>query len=124
MLCPMCGAPTDNTDRWTQVAHRVSAKALRRNRGVIGLPPSITDDRTVIDAGAIAPLHKACVDRSLRYCPHLKADPNIDVRPFPDEWVVLPLWVQAQAAAQTFLAQPGVSRTIQAIGFLQLIGLP
>ena len=49
--------------------------------------------KQLIDAGAIAPLHKACSARSLRYCPHLTADPHIDVRPFPrgEDGTFLPL---------------------------------
>jgi hypothetical protein len=63
------------------------------------------------------------VDRSLRYCPHLKADPDIDVRRFPDRWVVLPLTARAEAAPQLFLARPAPARTRTVIGFLQLCGL-
>jgi hypothetical protein len=87
------------------------------------LPGDIPDDRILIDAGAIAPLHRACVDRSLRYCPHLKADPHIDVRRFPDRWVVLPLMARAAAVPQLFLARPVPARTAAVIGFLQLCGL-
>ena len=87
------------------------------------LPTDLTDDSILVDAGAIAPLHRACVDRSLRYCPHLKADPHIDVRLFPDRWIVMPLMARAEAAPQLFLARPTPPRTAAVIGFLQLCGL-
>jgi hypothetical protein len=123
MLCPMCGQPTTADDRWTQVAHPVTAGRLRAAARGDGLPGDLADDRVLIDAGAIAPLHRACVDRSLRYCPHLKADPNIDVRRFPERWIVLPLLARAEAPTQLFLARPVPQRTVPAIGFLQLCGL-
>jgi hypothetical protein len=123
MRCPMCGEPTTADDRWTQVAHPVAAGRLRADGRGDRLPANLTDDSVLLDAGAIAPLHKACVDRSLRYCPHLKADPHIDVRRFPDRWVVLPLTARAEAAPQLFLARPVPARTAEVIGFLQLCGL-
>lgn len=123
MRCPMCGEPTTADDRWTQVAHPVAAGRLRATGRGDRLPADLTDDSILIDAGAIAPLHRACVDRSLRYCPHLKADPAIDVRRFPDRWVVLPLTARAEAAPQLFLARPSPARTTTVIGFLQLCGL-
>lgn len=123
MLCPMCGRPTGVTDRWTQVAHPVAAGRLRADGRGDRLPTDLTDDSILVDAGAIAPLHRACVDRSLRHCPHLKADPHIDVRRFPDRWIVMPLMARAEAAAQLFLARPTPARTAAVIGFLQLCGL-
>lgn len=124
MLCPMCGEPTAADDRWTQVAHPVTAGSLRRGRRIEGLPDDITDDRILIDAGAIAPLHQRCVDRSLKYCPHLKTDPNIDVRRFSDRWLVIPLLVRAEAPSQLFLARARPSHAVAVVGFLQLVGLP
>ncbi len=123
MRCPMCGEPTTADDRWTQVAHPVTAGRLRVTGRGDRLPADLADDSVLIDAGAIAPLHRACVDRSLRYCPHLKADPDVDVRRFPDRWVVLPLTTRAEAAPQLFLARPAPARTAAVIGFLQLCGL-
>lgn len=123
MRCPMCGQPTAADDRWTEVAHPVTAGRLRaRGRGY-GLAAELADDAVLIDAGAIAPLHRACVDRSLRYCPHLKADPHIDVRKFPERWIVLPLMARAEAPPQMFLAMPAAARTVPVVGFLQLCGL-
>ena len=123
MLCPMCGQPTGPSDRWTLVAHPVAAGRLRETGQGDRLPGDLSDDSTLIDAGAIAPLHRACVDRSLRYCPHLKADPHIDVRRFPDRWIVLPLMARAEAPPQLFLARPTPARSDAVIGFLQLCGL-
>lgn len=123
MRCPMCGQPTLPDDRWTQVAHPVAAGRLRADGRGGRLPVELSDDSILVDAGAIAPLHRACVDRSLRYCPHLKADPDIDVRRFPDRWIVLPLMARAEAAPQLFLARPTPARTAAVIGFLQLCGL-
>lgn len=123
MRCPMCGEPTPADDRWTQLAHPFAAGVLRVSGRGAALPAEIDDDRVLIDAGAIAPLHKACVERSLRYCPHLKADPHIDVQPFAQRWVVLPLMARAEAPAQLFLAQATPSKSVPVIGFLQLCGL-
>lgn len=123
MLCPMCGQPTPPDDRWTQVAHPFAAGDLRAAGRGAALPADIEDDRILVDAGAIAPLHRACVDRSLRYCPHLKADPNIDVQRFTERWVVLPLMAKAEAPPQLFLAQAAKARAVAVIGFLQLCGL-
>ena len=123
MLCPMCGQPTPPEDRWTQVAHPVTAGRLRAGGRGDRLPAELADDAVLIDAGAIAPLHRACVDRSLRYCPHLKADPHIDVRRFPARWIVLPLMARAEAPPQLFLARAAPARMVPVVGFLQLCGL-
>lgn len=123
MLCPMCGLPTQAEDRWTQVARTVTAGGLRASGRGDGLPAGLSDDAELVDAGAIAPLHRACADRSLRYCPHLKADPHVDIRRFPDRWFVLPLMTPARAPAQLFLARPATGRTLAVVGFLQLCGL-
>ena len=120
LLCPMCGEPTTAEDRWTQVAQRTSAGRLRRDGKVNQLSKDIEDRAVVIDAGSIAPLHKACVDRSLRYCPHLKADPNVNVMPFPARWTVLPLFIEAAPIAEAGVA---AGAAIAVITFLQLIGL-
>ncbi len=123
MLCPMCGQATPAEDRWTQIAKRTSAGALRAAGTGAGLTAAIPDDRVVINAGSIAPLHQACVERSLAHCPHLKADPNVEVMAFPGKWVILPLTVEAspQPVAVHVLAAPQSS--IPVIAFLQLCGV-
>ena len=114
MLCPMCGQPTQQGDRWTQVARRTSAGSLRRGARRVELPNEIQDGRVVVDAGSIAPLHKACSDRSLQHCPHLKADPNVDVQRFPGRWLVTPLLIAATA-------DDGGKTPV--VAFLQLMGV-
>jgi hypothetical protein len=126
MLCPMCGRPTSEGDRFTQVA-KVEAAGVLRARGLgAALSPDVDDARIVINAGAIAPLHKACVDRSLTHCPHLRGLPDIEVLPFPARWVVAPLEVEATVndGPQLFLARPALtSRRLAVISFLQLCGV-
>ena len=122
MLFPMCGEPTALGDRWTQVARRVPAGLLRRSGKASNLDRTIEDKRVVVDAGSIAPLHKACVDRSLRHCPHLQADPHVNVMPFPAKWTVLPLLIEAAPLLET-AAAPAVSGAILVITFLQLVGI-
>lgn len=120
MLCPMCRQPTSAGDRWTQVARQKPAGLLRRAGTAIGLSREIEDKRLVVDAGSIAPLHKACVDRSLRYCPHLKADPNVNVMPFPARWTVLPLLIEA---APMIEAGAMAGAVVLVVTFLQLVGI-
>jgi hypothetical protein len=120
MLCPMCGRPTPPEDRWTQVARQTSAGRLRRDGKAPRLAREIEDRRVVIDAGSIAPLHKACVERSLRYCPHLKADPNVNVMPFPARWTVLPLLIEAAPNPE---AAAVAGAAILVVTFLQLVGI-
>lgn len=123
MLCPMCGEPTAPEDRWTQVARRTSAGLLRRLGKGDGLPHEIEDRRVVIDAGSIAPLHRACVDRSLKYCPHLKADPNVNVMPFPERWALPPLLIEATPMIETGASLAGASVAVAVVTFLQLVGI-
>jgi hypothetical protein len=112
MLCPMCGEPTGADDRWTQVAKPVPAGVLRR-RGV-AIAADIDQDTVLMDAGSIAPLHRRCVDRSLRHCPHLRASPDVHVLRFPAAWTVIPLLVDADEIA---------GRKPDVVGFLQLCGV-
>ncbi len=126
MLCPMCGAPTPEGDRFTQVARATPAGVLRARGLAAALPPDVDDARIVINAGAVAPLHRACVDRSLTHCPHLRSLPDIEVRPFPARWTVAPLEVEAvaDAAPQLFLARPTMTpRMVSVVSFLQLCGV-
>ena len=122
MLCPMCGDPTPEGDRWTQVARLVSAGRLRRSGKASGLGREIEDKRILLDAGSIAPLHKVCVDRSLKHCPHLKADPNVNVMPFPARWTVLPLLIEAAPIIET-TGEPAAIGAMLVITFLQLVGI-
>lgn len=123
MLCPMCGEPTAPEDRWTQVARLVPAGLLRRSGKVDGLSRDIEDRRVVLDAGSIAPLHRACVDRSLKHCPHLKADPNVNVMPFPAKWTLLPLLIEATPMIEAGVATGSAGATVLVITFLQLVGV-
>ncbi len=120
MLCPMCGRPTAADDRWTQVARLTPAGLLRRAGKAVGLSREIEDRRVVVDAGSIAPLHKACVERSLRHCPHLKADPDVNVLPFPTRWTILPLLIEAAPILETGAA---AGAAILVVTFLQLVGI-
>lgn len=123
MLCPMCGEPTSVGDRWTQVAKFVSAGLLRRSGKAGDLPREIEDRRVLLDAGSIAPLHRACVDRSLAHCPHLKADPNVNVLPFPAKWTLLPLLIEATPIAEAGATPLGLGAAVAVITFLQLVGI-
>ena len=121
MLCPMCGEPTPPEDRWTQVARLTPAGLLRRAGKAPGLQREVEDRRVVLDAGSIAPLHKACVDRSLMHCPHLKADPNVNVTRFPDRWTLLPLLIEAAPQAEG--AGVAAAGAVLVVTFLQLVGI-
>jgi hypothetical protein len=122
MLCPMCGEPTAGEDRWLQTAHRRTAGALRaRGLGAV-LPPGLADAAVLVDAGSIAPCHRACAERAAAHCPHLQAHTSGQLIAFPERWMVLPLHVQAAPpAAAHVLARPAAART--AVSFLQLCGL-
>jgi len=125
MLCPMCGTPTAPEDRITQLARRTTAGDLRRSGRGSGLAPDIADTVVLIDAGAIAPLHRRCSDLSLKHCPHLRAAP-VEVMTFPDRWLVLPLMIQAEAPlapGYALLTAPPV-RSVAVVTFLQLCGRP
>ena len=126
MLCPMCGQPTASGDRWTQIAKRVPAGLLRA-KGLDGaLPAALPNDQIMIDAGSIAPLHDACVKRSLEHCPHLRAHPGVEVMAWSERWMVAPLMVQATPppAPLAVLAAPRAPPPPMAVvGFLQIFGL-
>ena len=123
MLCPMCGEATAADDRWTQTARRTSVGAMRaRGLGSL-LPRELKDAAVVLDGGAIAPLHKACAERSLRQCPHLAAMPSSEIRPFPIAWLVAPLMVEGRSQAA---ALPGFNSPppVPVVSFLQIFGVP
>ncbi len=119
MLCPMCGAPTASNDRWTLTARRATLGALRSRAPQMHAPADIPDDRIVIDAGAIAPLHRTCLDRSLTHCPHLRGRDDTEAMAFPATWLVAPLMAEPPAPA-AYLAAPLAQPVI---AFLQIIGL-
>jgi len=107
MLCPMCGEPTAEGDRWLQTAHRRSVGALRGRGLGAALPSDLLDARVVIDAGSIAPCHLTCARRAADNCPHLQAHTSGELIAFPETWVVLPLMVKAEASAgANVLARP------------------
>jgi len=127
MLCPMCGQPTVVEDRVTQVARRRTAGAMRANGVGRGLPKDVSDDRILIDAGSIAPLHRRCSDLALQHCPHLRSLPDIDVQPFPERWIILPLMIEARAPeppGHALLRAPTPPAVHPVVAFLQLCGLP
>jgi hypothetical protein len=115
MRCPMCGEPTPAGDRWTQTARRTSAGALRGRGAGDLLPATLKDQAVLLDAGAIAPLHRACAERSLLQCPHLSAMADAEVRPFAAGWIVVPLLIEARAGP----ADPAVP----VVSFLQIFGV-
>lgn len=123
MLCPMCGQPTAADDRWTQVARLTPAGLLRRAGKAAALPRGIEDRRVVLDAGSIAPLHKACVERSLLHCPHLKSDPNVNVMRFPAQWALLPLLIEAAPVIEAGATAGAAGVAVAVITFLQLVGV-
>ncbi|MDB5447250.1 MAG: hypothetical protein JWQ97_2567 [Phenylobacterium sp.] len=123
MLCPMCGEPTPQEDRWSQTARRTSAGALRaRGLGAL-IPPELKDAAVMIDAGAISPLHRACAERSLAQCPHLSAMPEAEIRPFPKAWLVAPLMVEARPEGAAPLPGVGLPAALPVVSFLQLFGV-
>lgn len=125
MLCPMCGEATVDGDRWSQTARQVSAGALRAKGFGPLLPGDLADDRPVLDAGAISPLHRACAERSMLHCPHLQAHGHAEPIAFPKRWMVLPLMVEARPKpAHALLAAGPAPRPTPVVGFLQLCGLP
>ena len=122
MLCPMCGQPSTEADRWTQTARRTSVGAMRvRGLGEL-LLRELKDAAVVIDAGAIAPLHLACAERSMRQCPHLSAMASAEIRPFPKTWVVAPLTVEAKPQTPELPGLSGGGST-PVVSFLQLFGV-
>ncbi len=115
LLCPMCGGPTQSGDRWTQTATPTAAGLLRA-RGMGHLLPAATPDtQRVLNAGGIAPSHRACAERALQHCPHLRAMPDKTLRPFPDRWYVAPLLIAASLPH-------GAAGPAPVITFLQLTG--
>ena len=121
MLCPMCGEPTAEGDRWTLTARRLSAGALRR-KGMAAPPQrDLADHLIVIDAGSVAPQHYACATRSMVQCPHLSADKGLDLRPFSNRWFVKPLFASVRAPPAVMIS--AAPRPAPLVCFLQLCGV-
>lgn len=127
LLCPMCGQPTEAGDRWSQTGRFMAAGVIRARGLGHTMPTDLADDRIVLDAGAIAPLHKACATRAVQHCPHLGAMADTTLKPFPAAWVVTPLMVEARrpAAALNVLAAPAgkPGAPVAVVSFLQLCGI-
>jgi hypothetical protein len=120
MLCPMCGEPTHEGDRWSQTARWTTAAGVRAKGLGDRLPPGMADGHALLDAGAIAPLHKACAERALLHCPHLGGMADRELKAFPQGWLIAPLMVEARPPARA----GAVPRSVAVISFLQLIGVP
>jgi hypothetical protein len=122
MLCPMCGKPTESGDRWMQTARYVAAGVLRA-RGLGALTPvEAPDDLVMMNAGSISPSHLACAERALQHCPYLGGLEARELLPFPESWVIYPLFVEARAPApHALLARQPPS--VAAVSFLQLCGV-
>jgi hypothetical protein len=118
MLCPMCGEPTQEGDRWSQTGRFSTAGKLRERGFSWALPARMADAAKVLDAGSIAPLHGACARASLDRCPHLGGMEDRALKVFPKAWVVIPLMVPA-AAPNVLAARPPPP----AVAFLQLVGI-
>lgn len=110
----MCGRRTAPGDRWTLTAKRVAAGVLKAKGLGDFLPPDLPDERVVIDAGAIAPLHHDCAKASSVQCPHLSHDPALDLRKFSARWTVSPLFLEPDI---------GAGELPLVVGFLQLCGI-
>jgi hypothetical protein len=120
MLCPMCGQPTEAPDRWSQTGRWTTAGAVRKLGLGKWLPADFKDTRPLFDAGAIAPLHRACAENALTHCPHLKGMADRELKRFPDAWIVIPLTIEAKPPA----GLAGSQASVPVISFLQLIGVP
>lgn len=115
MLCPMCGEPTPEGDRWSQTGRFHAAGVLRAQGFDQALPGDLSDDRVLLDAGAIAPLHLACALASLQRCPHLGRMADKSLKAFPPVWIVVPLYLEAR--------RPVGGTPFAAVSFLQLLGV-
>jgi hypothetical protein len=121
MRCPMCGEPTPDGDRWSQTGRWTTAGEIRARGLGVWLPPEFPDAKALFDAGAIAPLHRACAERALTHCPHLGGMADHKLKAFPGAWIVAALSVEAKPRAS---AGAVPQRGVAAVTFLQLIGVP
>ena len=123
MLCPMCGKPTSEGDRWMQTATHEAAGNLRRRGLGVAIPDGVADDQVVFNAGSIAPSHRECAERALDHCPHLGGMPSRELHAFPRRWTIYPLMVEAEPPpGYRLLANPPPAPP-PAIMFLQLTGI-
>ena len=93
MLCPMCGEPTEAGDRWSQTGRWITARDLRAHGMGAWLPVDMSDDRLLLGLGAVAPLHRACAERSLAHCPHLRGMADKALKPCPSNLIVAPILI-------------------------------
>jgi hypothetical protein len=124
MRCPMCGEVTSADDRWSQTGRYTTAGELR-SRGLGSfLPRDMPDERRLLNAGSIAPLHRACAERALEHCPHLGGMDDKTLKRFPAAWVVTPLMVEARPQPAATLARPAAPpESVAVVSFLQLCGV-
>ena len=123
MLCPMCGNPTQEGDRWMQTGTRQAAGIMRRRGLGVAIPESISDDQVVFNAGSIAPSHLDCAMRALDHCPHLGGMSSRELHAFPRHWTIYPLMVKPEPLpGLRVLARPPPASP-PAIMFLQLTGI-
>lgn len=116
MLCPMCGEPTAAGDRWSQTAKPTTAGQLRARGFGPALPADMADSQALLDCGTIAPLHRTCAETALARCPQFPGTDDSELKPFPDAWIIIPLWVEARP--------PGPeAKTVPVVSFLQLVGV-
>lgn len=127
LLCPMCGEPAPDGDRWMLTGKLSTAGATRFVGAGYTVPPDIEDERVVLNAGAVAPGHLECMTRSLDQCPFLKSDPAVQLQPFPALWYVSILKVPASVGLRGI--PPMLGRVDQpppdmpVVAFLQLCGV-
>jgi hypothetical protein len=117
----MCGVRTRADDRWSLTARQISAGALRARRLGHLLPSALPDDRLLLNAGSIAPLHLDCARRSARDCPHLRAMADRALVRFPEQSFVAPLLVRARPPRACPGAMP--SPPVAVVSFLQIVGV-
>lgn len=125
MLCPMCGQPTKAGDRWSQTGKLATAGELRAKGLGAALPRDLPDAQVVLDAGAIAPLHRSCAERARDHCPHLQAHATPELIAFPEAWSIAPLLVEAYEPPQQHFLNPSRQprASVPVISFLQLVGV-
>jgi len=126
LLCPMCGDPAPEGDRWMLTGKLGTAGVARRLGVGHTVPPDIADDRVVLNAGSVSPGHLDCMTRSQEQCPHLSSDAEAELRPFPALWYVSLLQVPASVGlkGQGMLALASAPPPdMPVVAFLQLCGV-